>query len=313
MPDDRLDSMPNWLKAAYWLQFAGPRLGASFLLGMNDTIIQGVARLIGEAAWRLDLRHRTRAIEHLQAAGYEPKRARRIARAMFRHFATAFVEGLVLRRRMNADNVRKFVEFRDMDRIDEAQRSGRGALVVGCHQGHWELAGIGTSLIGYRPTTIVRAFRNPYLDRFVNGQRAATGQRTVEQRGAVRQLMRDLKEGRVATLLADQNAGRDGVFVPFFGRLASTRATPALLALKTGAKVLPFYSWREGPYRYVIGMHKEDPPEPIGNLDADVRTLTAWYTAIFEKSIRERPEQWLWAHRRWRSRPRVDGFSPSGK
>ncbi|KAF0244683.1 MAG: Lauroyl/myristoyl [Planctomycetota bacterium] len=299
----RPDEMPPLVRAAYWLQYAGPRLAVSLLLGLGDPMLRGISKLSGRVAFRVDLRHRPRAIEHLIAAGYPPRRARQVARHMFEHFASSIIEGMVLRRRIAKDNWSRYVRLEGREILDEALKGGKGVLFVGCHQGSWELAGIVMNLLGYPLTSIARPFRNPFVDEFLNSARGATGGKVVKPGGGLRELMRDVRAGRIGVILSDQNAGKDAVFVPFFGRLASTWPTPAVIALKTGCRLLPFYTYREAPFRYVFGCHSDREPARTGDLDADVRSISAWYTAIFERSIRERPEQWLWAHRRWRSTP----------
>lgn len=305
----RPDGMPPLVRAAYWLQYAGPRLALSLMLGLSDSMLRGLARFAGRAAYKVDARHRPRAMEHLVAAGYPPRRARHITMKMFEHLSAAFVEGMVLRRRIGTGNWPKYVRLEGREILDEAVKAGKGALFVGCHQGSWELAGIVMNLLGYPLTSIARPFRNPYFDEFLTTTRGATGGKVVNQTGGLRELMRDVKAGRIGVILADQNAGKDGVFVPFFGRPASCWPTPAIIALKTGCRLLPFYTYREGPFRYVFGCHPDPEPPRTGDAEADIRAITAWYTSLFERSIRERPEQWLWAHRRWRSRPAAERHS----
>ncbi|MBI2923883.1 MAG: lysophospholipid acyltransferase family protein [Planctomycetes bacterium] len=301
--------LPVLVRARYWLQFVLLRLSVAFLLGMGDAMRGATTRLAGRLAWWLDARHRGRAEENLVASGCSPHRARFLTRRIFEHFTAVFVEGLVLKRRLNSQNWSQYVRLENLDLLEEAIR-GRGALFVGCHQGSWELGGIVMDLLGVPLTSIVRPFRNPYLNLWLDGARGSTGQKIVLQRGGLRQLVRDIEGGRVGVILADQNAGCDGVFVPFFGRAASCWATPAVIALRTGATILPFYTYREGPYRYVFGVHRDAMPAPAGNREEDIRAICAWYTALFERSIRERPEQWLWGHRRWQGTPQ-SGFRKS--
>ncbi|MCE9582318.1 MAG: lysophospholipid acyltransferase family protein [Planctomycetes bacterium] len=253
----RQDAMPPLVRAAYWLQYAGPRLGVSLLLGMGDPMLRGLAKLSGRVAYRLDSRHRPRAEENLKAAGYSSRHTRQITRRMFEHFAASVVEGMVLRRRITKENFPRYVRLEGREFLDAAVKSGKGALFVGCHQGSWELAGIVMNLLGYPLTTIARPFKNPYVDSFLNGARGATGQKIVQQRGGLRELMKDVKGGRVGVI------------------------------------------------------HPDPAPPRTGNNEADALSITAWYTALFERSIREHPEQWLWAHRRWRSSPRGTEKSPA--
>ncbi|NUN48917.1 MAG: lysophospholipid acyltransferase family protein [Candidatus Brocadiae bacterium] len=307
----RREDLPLLRRLWYYAQYVGPRFAASLLQGLNEPFRREIVRLTARLTSIVDLRHAPRAMEHLAAAGYPPAECRRITRGMFEHFATAFSEALVMRRTLSRETMERHVEWVNMHLLDEAVAAGRGAVMVGCHQGSWELGGVCMGLRGSPITTVARPFRNPYLDGYLNAAlRTGTGQRVVHQEGALRSLLRDIRGGRVGILMADQNAGKGGVFVPFFGRPASTWPTPALLALRTGAPLLPFFTARLGPYRYAFGFHPDPPPPRTGDLEADVAAHTAWYTALFERSIRERPEQWLWAHRRWRSREKRPAGPP---
>ena len=286
------------------LQYLALRLAIAFVLGLPDFLARGLVRLGARLAYRLDWKHPARAEEHLRSAGWSARRAHVIGRRMYEHFAVSFWESLLLRRRLNPATWTRYVRLENWDLLETEVASKRGAICVGCHEGNWELAGVVSTAVGMPLTTVARSFGNPYIDDYLNaGLRQEKGRKTVVQTGAIRQLFRDLREGRLAVLLADQNAGRDGVFVPFFGRPASTVGTPALLHIKTGASILPFYTYREAPFRYVFGFHSDPSPALTGKNEQDVLAITAWYTAIFERSIRSHPEQWLWAHRRWRSLP----------
>ena len=244
--------MPPMVRAAYWLQYAGPRLAVSLMLGMGDPMLRGLSKLVGRIAYKVDGRHRPRALEHLEAAGYSPHRSRQIARRMFEHMASSIIEGMVLRRRIANDNWDKYVRLEGREILDEALKAGKGVLFVGCHQGSWELAGIVMNLLGYPLTSIARPFSNPYVDEFLNSARGATGGKIVKQSGGLRELMRDLKRGRIGVILSDQNAGsRRGVRAVLRKariRLADPRGDraedrlpdPALLHLPRGALALRF-------------------------------------------------------------------------
>lgn len=279
---------------------------AAFLLGMPEFLLRGLVERAVDLGYPLDVRHRARCEGNLAAAGYSKREAGTIGRGVFRHFFTSLVESLLLHRRLTAENWSRYFRLENWSLLESALASGKGVVCVGCHQGNWEMAGYASALYGLPITTVARAFRNRRLDEFLNkGLRDTAGRRTVPQQGGVRELMHTLKDGKIGVLLADQNAGRDGLFVPFFGRPASTAATPAALAIRTDAAILPFYTYREGPFRYVFGFHPDREPARTGDSKADVLEVTRWYTSLFERSIRERPEQWIWGHRRWLSTERA--------
>jgi len=153
----------------------------------------------------------------------------------------------------------------------------------------------------------VRPLDNPLLDRRLIALRGGTGNDVIPKRRAVRETMRALAAGRAVAILIDQDARDDGVFVPFFGRPASTTPTLALLALRTGAPIVPVFARVAADGR--IGVHVQPAVDvrPTGDRDADVLRVTAACTAVVETWVRRDPEQWLWMHRRWKTAPPKTG------
>ena len=150
-----------------------------------------------------------------------------------------------------------------------------------------------------------RSVDNPLVERLAESRRARFGNRSIDKKGSVRDVLKTLKAGGVVGILADLNATREeGVFCDFFGVPACTTAGVATLAVRTGAVVLPGYLiWDEAAR--IHRLHFERPIETInkGNQKEDVQTNTARYTKALEAVIRRHPDQWLWIHRRWRTRP----------
>lgn len=182
----------------------------------------------------------------------------------------------------------------------EAMR-GRGAILVTGHYGNFELAGAHVARLN--PVDfVVKPLSNARVERLVNGLRARAGVGVIPLGTGVKAVFRALRAGRWVALLADQDARRHGVFVPFFGRLASTPEGPARLALQTGTPIVCGFL-RRGP----DGRHRAqyDPPHlPAGGAtEENVVALTAWHTARLEREIRLAPEHWFWLHRRWKTPP----------
>jgi len=150
---------------------------------------------------------------------------------------------------------------------------------------------------------IARPLDNPVLDRRLVQLRRGTGNAVIPKRRAVRETLRALARGAGVAILIDQDAGVDGVFVPFFGRLASTTPTLALLALRTGAPILPVFARIDADGTIVVHIEPVIEPRPTEDRDDDVRRLTSACTEIVEHWVRRSPEQWLWMHRRWKTRP----------
>jgi KDO2-lipid IV(A) lauroyltransferase len=177
------------------------------------------------------------------------------------------------------------------------------------HVGLWEMCGLGSTAQGFPLWSIARPLDNPGINEIVDRIRERFGQRILAKRGALRAALRALKEGVSVGMLLDQDAGRHGVFVPLFGRPASTLPTAAEIALRSGARLVCAAAWRDeaaGVHRLRIG-RIIDPGKWQGPRDeryrAEVERLTAEYTLEIENAVREHPEQWLWLHRRWKTRP----------
>jgi len=179
--------------------------------------------------------------------------------------------------------------------------AGRGLMLLTGHYGNFELLGAWLGRIN--PVDfLVQPLSNPAVEARIERLRGAAGVGTISTRGGVKQVFKALRAGRWIALLADQDARGRGVFVPFFGRLASTPEGPARLSLQTGAPIVMGFPTRreDGRHHLVI----EPPHWPEGGTDTEsVRALTAWHTAKLEAQVRRAPEYWFWLHRRWKTSP----------
>ena len=182
------------------------------------------------------------------------------------------------------------------------ERHGR-ALVLTGHLGNWELLTLTPALTGYPLTVVARVLDSPGLNTWAERMRRTAGVEVIDKREALRPVLAALRRGSLVGVLLDQNAARrEGVFVPFFGRLASTSRAMAVLALRTRTPIVPAFIRRLAPGRHVITIHPAL-ALPDASDDQAVRALTAACTAVIEHAVRATPEQWLWAHDRWRTRP----------
>ncbi len=207
--------------------------------------------------------------------------------------------------RLNRENISSVVTYQGLNNYLNAIRQGRGVILLTGHIGAWELSVFAHSIYGYPMSFLKRNVDNPLVERLAESYRSRYGNRSIEKKGSVREVLKTLKAGGVVGILADLNASRDeGVFVDFFGIPACTTAGVATLAVRTGAVVLPGYLTWDGAER-IHRLHFEPHVETIdtGNQKEDVAANTAAYTKVIEDVIRRYPDQWLWIHRRWRTRP----------
>lgn len=227
----------------------------------------------------------------------------RLARASYVHLGR---EGVATFRLAGMD--RAAVEARTtvegMEALQSALAAGRGVVLVTGHLGNWELGGAALAARGVPLDAVAKGMANRSFGAALVASRERLGLRIVDMSEAPREVLRSLRAGRVAGLVADQNARPDDIFVPFFGRAAATFPGPALFALRTKAPIFVGVCLREPgwPLRYRVRLERLGVP-PTGELDLDVERITRAHTAVLEDAVREAPEQYFWQHKRWKTRP----------
>ena len=203
------------------------------------------------------------------------------------------------------ESTSRFIRYEGLDNYLAARNRGNGVLVLTGHLGAWELSSYYHSLAGYPMGMVIRRLDNPLVDRMVNRIRCRHGNRVLHKDDFARGLIGAMRSGETVGILMDTNmTPPQGVFVPFFGTLACTASGLARVALKTGAAVIPgFLIWEESEQKYVLHFLPEVALVSTGDSEADAIENTARLTAVLEDVIRRHPDQWLWMHRRWKTRP----------
>jgi KDO2-lipid IV(A) lauroyltransferase len=203
------------------------------------------------------------------------------------------------------DNVEQVVVYDGLENYEQAHARGRGVLFLTAHFGGWELSAFTHSLQGHWMHVVVRAMDNVYLDRMIRQYRTMHGNQIVEKDDFVRGLLAAMKSGEVVGILMDTNmTPPQGIFVDFFGIPACTASGLARIALRTDAAVVPTFTiWDADLKKYRL---RFDPAVELvrsGDLEAEIQANTQKFTTIIEDYVRRYPEQWLWVHRRWKTRP----------
>jgi Kdo2-lipid IVA lauroyltransferase/acyltransferase len=200
---------------------------------------------------------------------------------------------------INRDNVSKWIRYEGLENYLEAKKSARGILVATAHFGNWELSAFAHALMTEPMHVMIRPLDNASIDRLVERRRQLSGNQLISKRDAARSVLRALRENQAVGVLIDQNTSlEEGVFVDFFGIPACANTGFAKIAARTGAAVIPgFAVWSAEEQRYIL--HFRPPVEMTGDAAEDTRRLHA----RLEEAIREYPGQWLWIHRRWKTRP----------
>ena len=265
-----------------------------------------LADFLGRVWFHLDRRHRQIALSNLKIARGEElseNERRAIARRNFIHLAQVLLE-LPYLRKLTPDDLDGYVAFHGVEHFERALKKGRGVLLLASHFGNWELMALAFSL-RYRPVHIVvRPLDNLFLDTQIAKIRTRGGNQLIPKKGSVQKMLRLLKAGDAVALLLDQNPVWDeGVFVPFFNEIACTNKVLSIIALRTGAPVIPVFNLRQPDGTYRVFFEPEIVLSTSGDTTRDVEENTAKYNRIIETYVRSHPEQWFWVHRRWKTRP----------
>ena len=276
-----------------------------------------VARLLGAGMGRLVYllagRLRQTGLRNLALAMPEMSAADRAntLKALYRHLGWQLAEFCRMGR-YTPENTADWIRYEGLEHYLIAEARGKGVLIVTGHLGAWELSSFYHSLMGHPMGMVIRRLDNRRLDAFVNRIRCLHGNRVNHKDDFARGLLSAMRSGETVGILMDTNmTPPQGVFVEFFGRLACTASGLARVALKTGAAVLPgFLVWEETEQRYVLRFGEEIPIAETGDAEADVLALTQRCTSVIEGWVRRYPDQWLWIHRRWKTRP--DGTRDEG-
>jgi KDO2-lipid IV(A) lauroyltransferase len=200
---------------------------------------------------------------------------------------------------ITAENVGTWIRYDGLEHFLEARKKGRGVLFATAHLGNWELSAFAHALLTEPMDIVVRPLDRSNVDRVVEARRQLSGNRIIGKWDAARPILRGLAANRAVGILIDQNTAlSEGVFVDFFGRPACANAALAKIAARTGAPVIPgFALWSDQEQRHVLKFY------PAVEMTGDAARDTQALHSVLEQVIRQHPGQWLWLHRRWKTRP----------
>lgn len=306
VPDDTSERIPEdrrRITAAHRAEFAA----FSGVVALARALPEAAARRAGERLGRLGYSpfgiRRAQTEDNLRHAYPDRDEAwvRATAAASYAHLGRETLVTLRLAGRSHAD-IRAGAVIDGLDALRRRQGEGRGVVLVTGHVGNWEEAAAAVIANGVPMDGVAQRQGNPLFDREVIRSREALGLRIIDRSRAGRRVFRSLREGRVVAFVADQNAGRGGVFVPFFGRLASTHRGPAFMALRADVPMFTGVSLRREDGLLHVWL-RELEVDRSGDQEEGIQRMTGAFTAEIEATVRKAPEQYLWQHRRWRTRP----------
>jgi len=276
-----------------------------FFCWMINIIPYGVVRKIGTflgcAIYCLHSSRRKVAIDNLTHAfsnEYTTKEIKNIAKKSFINLMLLAIESIRIPKMLS--NFSDCVDIKNDHIITELLKNGRGIILLIAHYGNWELMAVKAGLLKYPISAVGRPMKNPYIYEYIKQLRQKTGLKVLNKKGSAKQIIKELRSGRILAILFDQYAGGSGVAVPFFGRNAYTTPAVAQLALRTGAVVVPAFDVRNKDGTHMI--YVETPLETIdtGNKINAIKNNTELYNRVLEKWVRKNPDQWFWFHKRWK-------------
>jgi Kdo2-lipid IVA lauroyltransferase/acyltransferase len=269
-------------------------------------VARAVGICVGQLVYLLHGKLRRVGMRNLNMAFPEKSHGekRKILRGVFTSLGRQLAE-ICLFPRYTAENVSDVVIYDGFENFQNASDQGNGVLFLTGHLGGWELSAFAHSLYGHPLRFVMRPLDNPYLDQMVREYRTMHGNIPILKDDPVRELLRAMKDGATVGILMDTNMmPPQGIFVDFFGIPACTPSGLARIALRTNAAVVPgFTLWDPVLRKYRL---RFDPPVKLvrtGDNDVDIVTNTQLFTKVIENFVRKYPDQWLWVHRRWKTRP----------
>ncbi len=290
-----------------WLAYVALRVLVFFLYMFDIETNLNFACFLGRLLWKYYHRGRRRALENLRASFPEKSEhwLRKTGRRSFEHIAMLAIDVLFTPRLVKTYNWRNYSRYKNTERAKWLMQEGRGLLMVAAHYSNFEIMGYLMGLFGFNIYSIARPLDNRFINDYLYGVRKRAGQQIIDKKGAAQLMEKITSTGATLCFIADQDAGRKGIFVDFFGRKASTYKSIGLLALTYNVPIVVGYSKRIGNrFFFEIGVNRIIFPEEWAEKDNPLEWITAEYTKAIEEFVREDPSQYWWLHRRWKHRPK---------
>jgi KDO2-lipid IV(A) lauroyltransferase len=289
------------------LEYAAVWLILKMLSALPRRVARGLAASVTSLLFSLHPKLQRTAEFNLRVAfpDWSDEQRKDVTRKMVRNLGWMAAEFARIPR-LTKENIEKVVILEGHENFLEGQKRGKGVLYLTGHIGAWELSSFAHAVYGYPLHYMARPLDNKRLDDLVNQYRCFSGNNPIFKNESARVMLKILKDSGTIGILADQNSmPEEGVFVDFFGQSACTTTGIARVALHTGAAVVPGYAyWDETIQKYRL---RFEPPVDLsrtGDTERDVFENTQRFTKVIEEIIRKHPDQWVWIHARWKTRPK---------
>ena len=294
---------------ADWLGYAAMRVGLFILCLFPVRWNLRFACFLGKLMWKHYTRGRIRALDNLRASFPEKDQAWLEATGLrsFQQIVMLTIDVFFTPRLLAKDNWRKYIKPINIERAKWTSKENKGLLMLTGHYGNFEITGYLLGQFFYNVYSIARPLDNPYINKYLYGIREAKGQKIINKKGATEEMVQLIEDGATLCFVSDQDAGRKGVFVDFFGRAASSYKSIGLLAIQYNLPIAVGGCRRVGnDYSFEIEVSRMIEPREWTDKDSPLEWLTQEYTKALEDFIRKDPTQYWWLHRRWKTRPKEE-------
>ena len=289
-------------------QYAGLRAVSGFMQCFDHEQNLHTAAGVGSQFYRFSHTRRRRAQRNLSLSfpDWSQDRIEDVTERSMQHMFQLFlVDALIMPRLITPDSWTKYIRIGDLGPVLDRLIKREPIIFITGHCGNWELLGSYLAVIGYPIAALARPLDNRYINRWLLGLREARGMKIITKWGATPELLNLLENGGHLGFIADQNAGDQGLFVPFFSRLASSYKSIGLFAMRYDIPIVAGHARRlDGSFRYELSCSDCIEPKDWADQDDPLFYITARFNRAMEQMVRAAPEQYLWLHRRWKSRPR---------
>jgi KDO2-lipid IV(A) lauroyltransferase len=254
--------------------------------------------------YRCAKKNRMRSEQNLKTAfpHWRPEERKRTAQAVFQHLSRSAIE--LFRFYGGKYELQNYIYFHNLDRLRRALDMGKGVIVISAHLGNWELLACAASAMGFPMRVVANRIRNPQIDRLLNRSRAAAGVATIFRDESIVRMLRLLRDKKVLAILMDQDSHYDGIFVNHFDKPTYAARGPAILTLASGAPIIPVFIAREADGHHSIYVEEPVAVNASGDREQKIKHITQCCMDVVEHYIRQFPDQWVWMHQRWKTRPK---------
>jgi KDO2-lipid IV(A) lauroyltransferase len=292
-----------------WLVYAAVRTLMIFLYLFDVETDLRFACFLGDVLWKYYKRGRLRALENLRASFPEKSDEwiQQMGRRSFQQLLMLTIDVLVTPRLVQKHNWRQYARFTNAEYPKWLMKEGKGLIMVTAHYGNFELIGYMAGLFGFDIYSVARPLDNKYLNRFLYQVRQRHGLKLIDKKGAAEMMPRIIEQGSTLGFIADQDAGRKGIFVDFFWRKASTYKSIGLLAITYNLPIVVGCTRRVGNrFFFDCVLSRIIFPHEWADKEDPLTWVSAAYTKAIEDFVRQDPTQYWWVHRRWKTRPREE-------